>query len=169
MLVGTKEAAAVLGVQETTLAILRSKGAGAPYTRKGSQVFYNRCDLDSYHQIKTLAHRHGSAPRRLYKIRVTGKDGELQSVQTRRGVNLEHAVEMLALYPSMSGCSFEEVPTPTATPNQLERLRMEIERQKPAMVEALRKTLDGVSAAQKQAGSNRFDKLIAKAIEKAFR
>lgn len=169
MLVGTKDAAAFLGIQETTLAILRSKGAGAPFTRKGSQVFYDTKDLESYHKIKSLAQRHGNTARHLYRIKVTARDGELQSIQTRRGVNLAHAVEVLSLYPSMSGCAFEEVQTPAAMPNQIERFRIEIDKNKPAMVEALKKSLTGANAAQKQAGSNRFDKLIAKAIEKAFR
>ncbi|MBF0186192.1 MAG: helix-turn-helix domain-containing protein [Magnetococcales bacterium] len=47
--VGTKDAAAYLGLAEKTLAIMRSKGKGPPFVKRG-KVFYFIDDLDAWVQ-----------------------------------------------------------------------------------------------------------------------
>lgn len=167
MLLSAKDAAAFLGVKESTLAILRSKGTGVPFIRKGASIFYKQVDLERHQIIKTQARQYGNATRQSYQIRAI-KNGEIYGIYNRRGVSLEHAVRILAQYPSLEGCSFELVQPPKVQPNQIERFRKEIEKVKPAMKEAIRKTIEGPTAAAKQSGSNQFNKIINKAITKAF-
>ena len=44
----SSDAAEYLGLQKTTLAVLRTKGGGPPFTKLGRLIFYDLHDLDAW-------------------------------------------------------------------------------------------------------------------------
>ena len=167
MLVNTDKAADILGVQAATLTMLRSRGTGAPFIRDGHKVLYDTEDLEAYEAIKFAAHQGGNTYRNKYMIEIR-KNGELVSILKRKAASLAHAVTELSLYPSLKDCEFVEVQAPKATPGQIERLRCELAANMPEFKKAFLAMLTGKSVAAKQAGQNKFNRLVDKSIKRAF-
>lgn len=49
-----KDAAAHLGLSESTLNAMRCEGRGPRYVRLGNRIFYRRADLDAYLEACTV-------------------------------------------------------------------------------------------------------------------
>lgn len=168
MLVDTQKAAEMLGVKASSLAVLRSRGTGAPYVVNGRAVFYDTADLKEYKFVKFATAKNSSNYRKTYLIRIT-KGGEVQGVLKRKAESLPHALAELSLYPSMKGCEFEDITAPVIKPGIRDRVIEEVTAIKPELKKAMLAVVGGNNSAAKQAGQRKFERLIDTAIKKAFK
>lgn len=167
MLVDTQKAAEILGVKASSLAVLRSRGTGAPYVVNGRSVFYDTADLKEYQFVKFATVKNSSNYRKTYLIRIT-KGGTVLSVLKRKSESLPLALAELRLYPSLNGCDFEDITTPVVKPGEKERILMELMAVEGEIENAFREKLLGKTSAAKQAARRMFERIIDRAIDKAL-
>lgn len=167
MLFDAKKAAEVLGVTENTLCALRVRGTGCPTYRNGNRVYYDERDLAEFSKVRG-AFKGGNAPRQVYKIKVY-REGELVNVVRRRACSLNDAVEELACYPSFEGCEFKLAPEAKVTPSQVERFRMEFDQNRDALRDAFIQSAHGLTACERQAGSNAARRIFDSMVKRCFR
>lgn len=166
MMISAKAAAERLGVQEGTLAVLRSAGSGMPFYTEAGRVLYDEDDVKEYPAIKETMRSDGQARRNIYSFKIY-RGRELVTVLRRKGATLETAVASLMLYPSLQGCNVKLSEPLKVKADHREKLRKEM---KGIYGDLFMLFTDGgrkLNGATHQATLNKFEELVDKAIDKA--